>query len=96
MTQELRPTRPEGATDPREILATLRPQAYGDSGPQKIRDALVEPLWTGVRTLAAVDGGGALLVDPEGDPVPGMAVRYSRVKVILWTDAPLVYVLQLD
>ena len=73
MTQELRPTRPEEATDPREVLATLRPQAYGDSGPQKIRDALVEPLWTGVRTLAAVDAGGAILVDAEGDPVPGMA-----------------------
>jgi hypothetical protein len=73
MTQEMRPAGPEDATDPRQVLGTLRPQAYGDGGPQKIRDPLVEPLWTGVRTLAAVDAGGAVLVDAEGDPVPGMA-----------------------
>jgi bifunctional non-homologous end joining protein LigD len=73
MTQEVRPTGPEETSDPRDVLATLRPQAYGDRGPQKIRDPLIEPLWTGVRTLAAVDAGGALLVDAEGDPVPGMA-----------------------
>jgi ATP-dependent DNA ligase len=73
MTQEPRPTATEDATDPREVLATLRPQAYGDSAPQKIRDPLVEPLWTGVRTLASVDAGGAVLVDADGDPVPGMA-----------------------
>jgi len=73
MTQEARPTRSEEATDPREVLATLRPQAYGNSNPQKIRDPLVEPLWTGVRTLVAVDAGGAALVDADGNPVPGMA-----------------------
>ena len=73
MTQEARPTGSEEATDPREVLATLRPQAYGNSGPQKIRDPLIEPLWAGVRTLAAVDAGGASLVDADGDPVPGMA-----------------------
>ena len=71
MTQEARPTGSEDATDPRGILATLRPQVYGDSPPQKIRDPLVEPLWTGVRTLAAVDAGGAVLVDADGDPVAG-------------------------
>ena len=73
MTQEARPTGSEEATDPREVLATLRPQAYGNSNPQKIRDPLVEPLWAGVRTLAAVDAGGAVLVDADGDPVPGMS-----------------------
>ena len=73
MAQDARPTGPEEATDPREILATLRPQAYGNSNPQKIRDPLVEPLWTGVRTLVAVDTGGAVLVDADGDPVPGMS-----------------------
>jgi bifunctional non-homologous end joining protein LigD len=73
MTQGARPTGPEEATDPREVLATLRPQAYGNSNPQKIRDPLVEPLWAGVRTLAAVDARGAVLVDADGDPVPGMS-----------------------
>ena len=73
MTQERRPIGSEEATDPREVLATLRPQAYGDSGPQKIRDPLIEPLWAGVRTLASVDDEGAVLVDADGDAVPGMA-----------------------
>ncbi len=73
MTQEARPTGSEEATDPREVLATLRPQAYGNSNPQKIRDPLIEPLWAGVRILAAVDAGGAVLVDADGDPVPGMS-----------------------
>jgi bifunctional non-homologous end joining protein LigD len=86
MTQEARPTGAEEATDPREILATLRPQAYGDSGPQKIRDPLVEPLWTGVRGLAAVDAGGALLVDAEGDPVPGMSTIVEALSESLQAD----------
>ena len=62
MTKEARPTGPGEATDARGVLATLRPQAYGNSGPQKIRDPLVEPLWVGVRILTAVDAGGATLV----------------------------------
>ena len=86
MTQEARPTGSEEATDPREVLATLRPQAYGDSGPQKIRDPLVEPLWTGVRTLAAVDAGGAALVDADGDPVPGMAAIVEALGESLQAD----------
>ena len=80
MTQEARPTGPEEAADPREILATLRPQAYGNRRPQKIRDPLVEPLWVGVRTLAAVDAGGAILVDADGDPVPGMAAIVDALR----------------
>ncbi len=86
MTQEARPTGSEEATDPREILATLRPQAYGDSGPQKVRDPLIEPLWTGVRSLAAVDAGGAVLVDAEGDPVPGMAAIVEALSESLQAD----------
>jgi hypothetical protein len=69
MTQE---TRPVGSLVPRQLIETLRPQVYGDTPPHKIRDPLVEPLWTGVRTLAAVDGDGATMVDAEGDRVEGM------------------------
>lgn len=68
MTYETRLTDPL----PREVLATLRPQAFGNGAPDKVRDPLIEPLWTGVRTLAAVDAGGAALIDAEGDPVEGM------------------------
>jgi hypothetical protein len=73
MTQETRPSGSASSADPRQILEMLRPQAYGNGAPQKIRDPLVEPLWTGVRALAAIDGDGATLVDAEGDEVLGMA-----------------------
>jgi hypothetical protein len=73
MTQETRPGGFSMSGDPHQILATLRPQAYGNGGPQKVRDPLVEPLWTGVRALSAVDNGGATLVDADGDQVQGMA-----------------------
>jgi len=86
MTQEARANGSEGATDPREVLDTLRPQAYGNSAPQKIRDPIVEPLWTGVRTLAAVDAGGATLVDADGDAVPGMAAITEALSESLQAD----------
>jgi hypothetical protein len=68
MTHETRRTE----TLPREVLATLRPQTYGNGALHKVLDPLVEPLWTGVRALAAVDAGGATLIDAGGDPVEGM------------------------
>jgi hypothetical protein len=82
MTHETRPTEPL----PREVLATLRPQAFGNGAPQKIRDPLVEPLWTGVRTLAAVDAGGAALIDAEGDPVEGMDTVVESLAASAQTD----------
>lgn len=60
------------AIDPRQLLATLRPQDYGNAAPQKVRDPIVEPLWTGVRALAAIAGGQVVLADAEGDPVEGI------------------------
>jgi ATP-dependent DNA ligase len=54
------------------MLATLRPQKYAKGSSARVANPIVEPLWTGVRTLAAVDDGGAALVDAEGQPVPGM------------------------
>ena len=66
MTQETRASGSASSADPRQLLATLRPQGYGNGAPQKILDPLIEPLWTGVRALAAVDGDGATLVDGDG------------------------------
>ena len=59
---------------PREVLASLRPQTYGKGAPSRIRDPIVEPLWTGVRALAAVDAGGAALVDEVGQAIDAMDV----------------------
>jgi ATP-dependent DNA ligase len=57
---------------PRHVLATLRPQFYSKRSSKQIHDPLVEPLWTGIRALAAVDKTGARLIDQEGDDVEGM------------------------
>ena len=57
---------------PREVLASLRPQTYGKGAPSRIRDPIVEPLWTGIRALAAVDAGGAVLVDEVGGAITEM------------------------
>ena len=67
MTQE---TTPSGA---REALAALRPQAFGKGSPARISDPIVEPLWAGIRALAAVDAAGAALVDEVGGDITEMA-----------------------
>lgn len=59
---------------PREILATLRPQTYGNGSPTRVQDPIVEPLWTGIRALAAVDAAGAALVNEFGDSIDTMQV----------------------
>lgn len=56
---------------PRDIVAALRPQIYGKKSPADIRDPIIEPLWVGVRALAAIDGAGAILIDEAGVTVEG-------------------------
>ena len=60
--------------DARGILATLRPQAFGEGRADRVIDPIVEPLWAGVRTLAAIDTGpaaGVELADEAGEPIGG-------------------------
>ncbi len=59
------------SSDPRTALATLRPQGFGGRV-SRVRDPLVEPLWVGVRTLAAIDGAGATLTDERGEAIDGL------------------------
>ena len=66
------------SSDPRTALATLRPQGFGGRA-NRVRDPLVEPLWVGVRTLAAIDGAGATLTDERGEAIDGM----DRIAVAL-------------
>jgi ATP-dependent DNA ligase len=54
--------------DPRTKLA-WRPQVFGPRRAGDIEDALVEPLWTGLRVLAHVERGRARLVDGDGTEV---------------------------
>lgn len=60
------------ATASRAFLATVRPQIYGKGAPHKVLDPLIEPLWVGIRALAAVDHEGAVVVDDVGAPVAGI------------------------
>ena len=60
---------PDDTTGARAFLATVRPQIYGSGAPDKVLDPLVEPLWVGLRALAAVDAAGAIIVDDDGEPV---------------------------
>lgn len=57
------------ATDAASAAATWRPQLFGDRKARQIADPIVEPLWTGPRLLAFVDGGAARLTDVDGDPI---------------------------
>jgi ATP-dependent DNA ligase len=49
------------------ILLDLRPQAYGSTSPSKIANPVIEPLWDGIRVLAAVHRDGSAIRDDEGD-----------------------------
>jgi ATP-dependent DNA ligase len=53
----------------RTALGALRPQPFGKANPSRVRDPLVEPMWAGMRVLAAVDGDEAMLADEVGDPI---------------------------
>jgi ATP-dependent DNA ligase len=57
------------ATDPNSVALGWKPQAFGNGRAGRIDNPLVEPLWTGLRVLGHVDGGRAVLRDPDGDPV---------------------------
>jgi len=68
---------------PRALLATLRPQIFGKSSPNKVLDPIIEPLWIGVRSLAGVDPDGAAIVDEDGVVVEGFDdITDSMVEVL--------------
>lgn len=66
----------DGASAPSEVVLNarvvavdLRPQPFGTGNPARIRDPLVEPVWAGVRVLAAIDGDETTLNDEGGNLV---------------------------
>jgi ATP-dependent DNA ligase len=56
------------ARDARSAAAVWRPQRFTESGGD-VSDPIIEPLWTGLRVLALVDGGTVTLRDLDGDDV---------------------------
>lgn len=59
------------ATDAASAAATWRPALFGDRRAATIADPVIEPLWTGPRILAFVDGAAVRLTDTEGEPIDG-------------------------
>jgi len=52
--------------DPLELARSIRPQAFGDRSANHIAEPVVEPMWSGVRVIAAArDGTAAILEDGE-------------------------------
>lgn len=54
------------ARDARSAFATWRPQRFSEAGGDVV-DPVIEPLWTGLRVLALVDGPRVTLRDLDGD-----------------------------
>jgi hypothetical protein len=54
--------------DPLHLVRDLHPQSFGRSHPDRIREPLVEPAWSGLRVLAAAHAGQSILIN-DGEPV---------------------------
>jgi ATP dependent DNA ligase domain len=71
MADEIADTAELGAGVAHRALGELRIQEFGDGSPAGIANPIVEPLWVGVRALAAVSGRDVAMRDLDGDPVGG-------------------------
>src|SRR5215510_10323904 len=71
------------ARDVQSAAATWRPQRFSESGGDVV-DPLIEPLWTGLRVLAVVDGGVATFRDLDGDAIedfPDVATELAEARL---------------
>ena len=57
------------AIDARTAAASWRPQQFSEGRSSAIEDPIVEPVWSGLRVLALVDGGTVTIRDLDGDPI---------------------------
>lgn len=55
--------------DARTAAARWRPQKFSEGGAVQVVDPLIEPLWTGLRAVALIDGPVVEIRDLDGDPV---------------------------
>lgn len=56
----------------RAALAGLRPQPFGTGNPARVLDPLIEPQWSGIRALAAIEAGIATLADETGATIEAL------------------------
>ena len=69
----------------RGTLANLRPQQFGSANPATISNPIAEPMWAGVRVLAAVDLDVATLIDQAGNVIdehPDIAAALARASLV--------------
>jgi ATP-dependent DNA ligase len=78
-------TMDQASTDSaRTVLSDLRPQSFSDSNPSTIHEPLVEPLWAGVRVLAAIDDADVTVVDETGGAIeehPAIAAALAEASL---------------
>lgn len=73
-------------TAARTVLAGLRPQPFATGNPRRVVDPIVEPMWSGIRALAAIDGPDVTLTDEAGEPITGHADVVEALAVSSVTD----------
>ena len=56
------------ARDALSAAAAWRPQRFSETGGD-VHDPIIEPLWTGLRVLALVDGDSVTFRDVDGDVI---------------------------
>lgn len=70
-------------TDVLDLARALRPQTYGRAPVDRIAQPVVEPLWQGLRVIAAVDAETATFLE-DGEPVTG---HEGVARALVWAIA---------
>jgi hypothetical protein len=66
-----------------DAIRDLRPQTFGSGNPDRIVEPVVEPMWSGVRALAAVEGDEAVLHDADGTPLRDHAPILEQLRSVV-------------
>jgi ATP-dependent DNA ligase len=86
MVDELTNTVEPGSGVAHRALGELRLQEFGNAAPARILDPIVEPLWVGVRALAAVSGGDVAMRDLDGEPIGGFDEIVKALAIAVQSD----------
>lgn len=86
MTDEMVDTTEPGTGVAHRALGEWRIQAFGDGSPARIANPIVEPLWVGVRALAAVSGQDVAMRDLDGDPIGGFDEIAKALAIAVQSD----------
>ena len=86
MADEMADTAEPGTGAAHRALGELRLQDYGTGSPARILDPIVEPLWVGLRALAAVSGQDVAMRDLDGEPVGGFDEITKALAIAVQSD----------